>query len=171
MEDLRQYINLLEAIYDPALISALEVWADGYSKDDAFNCDSDCRDQEDLIIALARKHPVAYHSVLYRGTGISDEQFLTLEQGQRVTVKSSPARKILSWTKDPYVADLFARDAWDGGSGSCAVVMAIPGSELNVLVDLEDALKTSDEREVLAMNQEITLDPSNVIKMYRYEDL
>lgn len=171
MEDLRQLINLVESAYDPELVAAVEVWSDGYNKDDAFADSNSARAEEDRIIALARRSPSSYHGMLYRGTGISDEQFLELESGKRILFRSSPARRILSWTKDPYVADSFARDAWADGEGSCAIVIAIPADQLDVLVDVGDALGMHGEQEVLTLNQELTLDHSNVIKLYRYEEL
>lgn len=171
MDSLRHLISIVESARDPRLIDLVKSWSDSYSKDDAFELSPASQAQEDAIISLASENPSSYHGMLYRGTGISDDLFLQLEQGKSISFTSSPARKIVSWTKDPYTADNFARDAWDDGGGSCAIVIALPADQLKVLVDVDDLIGLTGEHEVLVRNQALRLNLSNVIKLYRYDDL
>jgi hypothetical protein len=171
MDILRNLINLIESTRDPRLVELVRDWSEGYSKDDAFLSNPSAQALEDRIIALARENPTRYHGTLYRGTGIGDEEFLALEMGRSISFRSSPARKIASWTKDPYTADRFARDAWNDGESSCAIVIAMPSDQLDVLADVDDLIGSTGEHEILVINQSLRLDHNNVIRLYRHDDL
>lgn len=164
---MRDIIRLIEATetIDQELIDALETW-DEYTKDDAWSGAS--RPLERKIINLAKKHPVTYSGMLYRGTGIDDEQFAALERGEKVPFTLSPQRLIVSWSTDEKIAGYFAKDAHEDNFN--AIVVRMPSDRLKMVLDLNDVVPdrmTSYEREIITMNQEIILDQSNVVLMLK----
>lgn len=153
-----------------ALVDAVNDWHEGYSKDDAWSGDN-IADQE-KILALAKGIDVAYDGMLYRGTAILDEDFVRLRNGEDVTFWLKPAGHLVSWSKELGVADTFARDSWDGGEGMCAIVIAVPACELELVADLGEISEDVDgEDEVISVNREIILTSANVVRMYAYSEL
>jgi len=153
-----------------ALKDAIEAWHEGYSKDDAWSGENIA--EQENILNLARGIEVSYDGMLYRGTAIMDEDFVRLRNGEEVTFKLKPAGHLVSWSKDTDVADTFARDSWDGGDGMCAIVIALPASELDLVADLREISEDADgEDEVISMNREVILTAGNVVRMYAYNDL
>jgi hypothetical protein len=153
-----------------ALKDAIGAWHGGYDKDDAWT-GGNILEQEN-ILNLAQGIQVSYDGMLYRGTAIMDDDFVRLRNGEEVTFKLKPSGHLVSWSKELDVADTFAKDSWNGGDGMCAIVIALPASELELVADLgeisEDAV---GEDEVVTMNREIVLSSSNVVRMYAYNDL
>lgn len=153
-----------------ALVEAVEKWHEGYEKDDAWTGGN--LGEQERILALAKGIEVSYDGMLYRGTAILDDDFLRLQNGEEVSFRLKPAGHLVSWSKALDVADTFAKDAWNGGEGMCAIVIALSSSELDLVVDLgEVSDDAAGEDEVISRNREIKLTSRNVVRMYAYEDL
>jgi hypothetical protein len=188
MFSMRSAINLVEGLNRndigkslDKLAGAIESWAEAYDKDDAHSVGEEYRALEREIIGLAKaigrqNLPNAPSGMIYRGTGIDDTLFLSLMQGKPVRFQLSPSRLFTSWTKNQEVADRFAKDAWADGVGMCAVTIAFPAAEMNILLDVdqflsEQGIDTIGEEEVLVLNKNILLRPENVVSLYKWEHL
>lgn len=168
--DFRCYIDLIETkSVQMDLVAALDQWADGYSKDDTWQISNRAAELESRIISLSANHRPTYNGMLYRGTGILDDDYLALENGADVLYRQSNSKKLISWTKDISVARAFAKDAVETGFSS--VVIAMPSYKLPVLVDIDEVLGVPNgESEVIVRSSPIVLNGSNVIEMFKYED-
>ncbi len=168
---MRKFINIIsEALSEPEekLIDALHDWMSDYNEADAYDNSKDA--ECDRIIALAKDFPVTYRGVLYRGTAIMDEYAKAIERGETVTVPPLP-KKLVSWTKDVHIADLFADNAVS--SNHSAVIIAMDVSQLRTVVDFDilydNRPETGHESEVLAYNTPLVLSRRNVKHLWVYD--
>ena len=107
---------------------------------------------------------------LYRGLSVTEDDIDRLESGQSITI---PAHRLQSWTKSREIANDYALPGYGGEIG---VLIRKPGSQLLVLLDIENVVRAigrtalgrdaAREREVIVeTNGSLLLNPRDVIKV------
>lgn len=151
--------------HNPLLEVAVRDWIGDTSKSHAH--DGLDNDRERRIIALAEGCPPPTSRMIHRGQGIPDEAIAELRATGRTTLQPS-MRLISSWSTSIEVAYDFAKDAAD--DGHCAVVISLPSTDMQVVVDTALLAVDASEREIIVLSRPIELTMENVSTIWRYDD-
>lgn len=163
---MRAWINLFEKEYDPAFVNAVELWCDDYSQDHAYNGANNAFERH--LIELAALHPVKIGGTLYRGQFIDDDLVLRLLNGETITIKPMK-RLIFSWSHSAEIAYSFA-ETYAEDQNQSTIVLSLPASELRPIVDCSAITGDTYEREVICINQALSISLKDVVALWRFDE-